>query len=159
MVASRPSPGNPGNPTPPGGVSLNYPNMIQKDIMRAKRAIASVKAKPRIATLNNSCLKEGFLEIPIIRAPNTIPIPTPAPANPIAAAPPPIFFADSKSIDDSLIRGFRASKKKRIFILIKYRTTEGGAKRPYVGPSVSREGAQQKEGQKHLQGFHVEVKS
>ena len=60
--------------------------------------MASVKAKPEIANLNNSCLKDGFLEIPIVREPETVPIPTPAPTKPILATPPPIFFAASKSI-------------------------------------------------------------
>lgn len=60
--------------------------------------MASVKAKPDIATLNDSWRKEGFLEIPIINEPETVPIPAPAPANPIAAAPPPIFLAASRSI-------------------------------------------------------------
>ena len=34
---------------------------------------ASDRAKPKIAILINSCRKEGFLEIPIIIAPKTIP--------------------------------------------------------------------------------------
>lgn len=72
--------------------------MIQNDIINAKGAIASVKAKPGIATLNNSCLNEGFREIPMINEPKTVPIPAPAPANPMAAAPPPIFFAASRSM-------------------------------------------------------------
>jgi hypothetical protein len=60
--------------------------------------MASVKAKPKIATLNKSCLNEGFLEIPRIKEPKTVPIPAPAPAKPIVAKPPPIFLAASKSI-------------------------------------------------------------
>ena len=86
---------------------VNYPNKIKKDIINAKRAIASVKANPKIAILNKSCLNEGLREIPMINDPNTVPIPAPAPANPIAAAPPPIFLAASKSIK----RGRKKKKK------------------------------------------------
>lgn len=100
---------------------IRYPNIIQKDIISAKSAMASVKAKPKIATLNNSCLKDGFLETPIIKAPNTIPIPTPAPANPIAAAPPPIFLAASNNIENSLIHEFCAAMRAvRFFNLIMF---------------------------------------
>lgn len=76
----------------------NYPNKIKKVTIKAKSAIASVKAKPKIATLNKSCLNEGFREIPRIKEPKTVPIPAPAPANPIVAKPPPIFLAASKSM-------------------------------------------------------------
>jgi hypothetical protein len=78
-----------------------YPNIIQKDIVSADGAMASVGANPEIATLNNSCLEDGFLGIPIIGGPDTIPIPTPAPADPMAAAPPPIFLADSEGVERS----------------------------------------------------------
>ena len=52
-------------------------NKIKKAIIKEKSAIASVKAKPKIAILNNSSFNEGFLEIPITNAPKTVPIPTP----------------------------------------------------------------------------------
>jgi hypothetical protein len=43
--------------------------------------------------LNNSSFKEGFREIPITNAPKTVPIPTPAPANPMVARPAPTNLA------------------------------------------------------------------
>ena len=70
----------------------------KKTIISAKRAIASVKANPKIAILKSSSFKDGFLEIPITKAPNTVPIPTPAPAKPIVASPAPIYFAACNSI-------------------------------------------------------------
>ena len=68
-------------------------NKIKKAIIKANNAIASVNAKPKIAVLNNSSFKEGFREIPITNAPNTVPIPTPAPASPIVAKPAPTNLA------------------------------------------------------------------
>ncbi len=68
-------------------------NNSKKAIIKANSAIASVRANPKIAILNNSSFKEGFLEIPITNAPNTVPIPIPAPANPIVAKPAPTYFA------------------------------------------------------------------
>lgn len=52
-------------------------------------AIASVRANPKIANLNISSLKEGFLDTPRTKALKIAPIPTPAPANPIVANPAP----------------------------------------------------------------------
>ena len=60
--------------------------------------MASVKANPKIASLNNSSFNDGFLETPITNAPNTVPIPTPAPANPIVANPAPTNFAACNNI-------------------------------------------------------------
>ena len=60
--------------------------------------MASVRAKPKIANLNNSSFKEGFLDIPKTRAPKTVPIPTPAPANPMVANPAPKNLADCNKI-------------------------------------------------------------
>ena len=71
---------------------------IKKPIINENKAIASVKANPKIASLNNSSFNEGFLETPITNAPNTVPIPTPAPANPIVANPAPINFAACNNI-------------------------------------------------------------
>ena len=71
---------------------------IKKAIINAKRAIASVNAKPKMANLNNSSFKEGFLEVPSTNAPNTVPIPTPAPAKPIVANPAPINLAACNNI-------------------------------------------------------------
>ena len=70
----------------------------KKAIISANNAIASVNAKPKIAILNISSLREGFLEIPITKAPNTVPIPTPAPASPIVANPAPIHLAACNNI-------------------------------------------------------------
>lgn len=46
--------------------------------MRQNSPIASDKAKPRIAYENNCCFNVGFRAYPIIKQPNTMPIPTPA---------------------------------------------------------------------------------
>ena len=71
---------------------------IKKPIISENKAIASVNANPKIASLNNSSFNEGFLETPSTSAPNTVPIPTPAPANPIVASPAPTNFADCNNI-------------------------------------------------------------
>lgn len=70
---------------------FNYANKIKNAIIKEKRAIASVNAKPKIAVLNKSAFKFGFLEIPYNNPANMIPIPIPAPANPVVANPAPIF--------------------------------------------------------------------
>lgn len=66
--------------------------------MRANNPVASENANPRIAYANNWPLKEGFLATPNIRAPNTTPIPTPAPIRPVVARPVPIILADCTTI-------------------------------------------------------------
>ena len=43
---------------------------------------------------NNCPLNEGFLATPNIKAPNTTPIPIPAPIKPVVAIPVPIILAD-----------------------------------------------------------------
>jgi hypothetical protein len=65
----------------------------RKAIIKAKRPVASANANPNIAYANNWPLKAGFLDTPIIKAPNTTPIPTPAPINPVVANPVPIILA------------------------------------------------------------------
>jgi hypothetical protein len=62
-------------------------------IIRANSPIASVRANPKIVYENNCGLNEGFLEVELIKAANTSPIPTPAPASPIVANPDPIILA------------------------------------------------------------------
>ena len=73
-------------------------NKIRKPIISANKAIASVKANPKIAILNKSSFKFGFLEVPITNDANTTPIPTPAPASPEVANPAPICFAACNNI-------------------------------------------------------------
>ena len=41
---------------------LKQPDKIKKAIIKANKAIASDKAKPKIAYANNCCFNEGFLE-------------------------------------------------------------------------------------------------
>lgn len=72
-------------------------------IISAKRAIASVRANPKIATLNISSFNEGFLDIPKTSAPKTVPIPTPAPAKPIVAKPAPTNFAACNNIIENIL--------------------------------------------------------
>ena len=90
---------------------------IKKAIIKENNAIASVKAKPKIANLNNSSFKDGFLEIPITKEPKTVPIPTPAPANPIVANPAPINLADCNNIYN-----YKCIVKFRIMFFIPYYT-------------------------------------
>lgn len=73
-------------------------NKIKKAIINANKAIASVNAKPKIANLNNSSLRFGFLETPKIKEAKITPIPTPAPANPEVDSPAPIFCAACNNI-------------------------------------------------------------
>ena len=47
--------------------------------------VASANANPKIAYENNWPLSEGFLATPNIKAPNTTPIPIPAPIKPAVA--------------------------------------------------------------------------
>ena len=62
-------------------------------IIRANNPVASANANPKIAYENSCPLNEGFLATPSIRAPNTTPIPTPAPIKPVVAKPVPIILA------------------------------------------------------------------
>jgi hypothetical protein len=62
-------------------------------IIRANNPVASANANPNIAYENNWPLKLGFLDTPKINAPNTTPIPTPAPIRPVVAKPVPIILA------------------------------------------------------------------
>ena len=55
--------------------------------------MASHKLKANIDNENNSPFNEGFLAVPFISAPNTIPAPIAPPPNPIVANPAPINFA------------------------------------------------------------------
>ena len=73
-------------------------NNIKKAIISANNAIASVKANPKIAILKSSSFKEGFRDVPKTKAPKTVPIPIPAPANPIVANPAPRHFAACNNI-------------------------------------------------------------
>lgn len=73
--------------------------------------MASENAKPKIAYEKSCPLRRGFLETPIINAPNTTPIPIPAPINPVVAKPVPIILADCSTI-----------QKKREIIIFLYLT-------------------------------------
>lgn len=55
--------------------------------------VASARANPRIAYVNNCPRSAGFRAVDEIRDENTDPIPIPAPVNPIAANPAPMYFA------------------------------------------------------------------
>ena len=44
--------------------------------MRLNNPKLSTMANPNIVKLNNCALKEGFLDTPVIKAPNTNPAPT-----------------------------------------------------------------------------------
>ena len=68
-------------------------NRIRKAIIKANRAMASVRANPRIQILKRSSDRSGFLETPMMNAPKTRPIPAPAPASPVVDSPAPISLA------------------------------------------------------------------
>lgn len=55
--------------------------------------MASERAKPKMAYEKSCCFKDGFRAYPIIKEPNTEPIPAPEPATPTVAAPAPMNFA------------------------------------------------------------------
>lgn len=55
--------------------------------------MASDNANPKTAQVNRLFFNDGFLAYPMIRLPNTVPIPDPDPAAPTAAAPAPMYFA------------------------------------------------------------------
>lgn len=61
--------------------------------MRAKRPVASAKAKPRTAYWKSWPRREGLRATPWMRPPKTVPIPTPAPARPTVAIPAPWILA------------------------------------------------------------------
>jgi len=80
-------------------LTLFYTNKIKNAIIKAKSAIASVNAKPKIAKRNISSFKVGFLEVPKINDPKINPIPIPAPASPEVDSPAPIFCAACNNIN------------------------------------------------------------
>ena len=55
--------------------------------------VASASLKPRIAYVNSCPRSAGFRAVDEINDENTDPIPIPAPVNPIAANPAPMYFA------------------------------------------------------------------
>jgi len=72
---------------------LYNPKRIKNAIISEKSPIASDNANPRIAYENNCGFKEGFRAYPMIKLPNTVPIPAPEPDTPTVAAPAPINLA------------------------------------------------------------------
>ncbi len=81
-------------------VTDDYTNKIKNAIINANNAIASVKAKPKIAKRNISSFIVGFLDVPKIKEPKINPIPIPAPANPDVDNPAPIFCAAFNNCND-----------------------------------------------------------
>lgn len=75
-----------------------YPNKIKNAIIRPNSAIASVKAKPKIAYENRVLVVSGFSAIERHKAPNKLPIPIPEPASEIVAKPAPINLKACKNI-------------------------------------------------------------
>jgi len=68
-------------------------NRIRKATIRQNSPMASDRANPRIAYENSCCFRDGFLAYPMMRLPNTVPIPAPDPATPTVAAPAPMNLA------------------------------------------------------------------
>ena len=69
------------------------PKRIKNAIISENSPIASESANPRIAYENSCGFKDGFRAYPMIKLPNTVPIPAPEPATPTVAAPAPMNLA------------------------------------------------------------------
>ncbi|MCX7564693.1 hypothetical protein OS176_14370, partial [Xanthomonadaceae bacterium XH05] len=76
-----------------GQSSIYMANRMRKATIKQERPIASDRANPKIAYENNCCFRDGFLAYPMMRLPNTVPIPAPEPATPTVAAPAPMNLA------------------------------------------------------------------
>ena len=83
------------HPHHPPVIHQSKPSLQVKRIMNATMSannpVASAKAKPKMAYANNCPLMLGLRATPVIKAPKTVPIPTPAPARPIVARPVPML--------------------------------------------------------------------
>ena len=79
------------------------PNNNKNAIIKPNKAMASVKANPKIARRNNSSFSFGLRETANTRDPKIFPIPNAAPANPILVNPAPINFAAVTNIYLSLV--------------------------------------------------------
>lgn len=75
-----------------------------KEIIKQNNPVASDKAKPKIAYVNNADLMLGFLAVPLINAAKTIAIPIPAPNNPIVANPAPIYLPANTNCINMIIK-------------------------------------------------------
>ena len=65
----------------------------KKAIIKENKPVASARAKPKIAKLNNCPLICGFLAVEAISAEKIKPIPAPAPIKPEQANPAPKYLA------------------------------------------------------------------
>lgn len=72
---------------------INYEYNNKNAIINENNPVASAKANPRIAKLNNWPLIWGFLAVEEIKEEKIKPIPIPAPIKPEQAKPAPIYFA------------------------------------------------------------------
>ena len=72
---------------------LNYAYNNKNAIINENNPVASAKANPKIAILNNCPLICGFLAVDAINEEKIKPIPAPAPINPEQANPAPMYFA------------------------------------------------------------------
>ena len=72
---------------------LNYEYNNKNAIINENNPVASAKANPKIAKLNNCPLICGFLAVDAIKEEKIKPIPAPAPINPEQAKPAPMYFA------------------------------------------------------------------
>jgi len=74
-------------------LSRNYEYSTRNETISANSPVASARANPRIAYVNSCPRSAGFRAVDAISDENTDPIPIPAPVNPIAASPAPMYFA------------------------------------------------------------------
>jgi hypothetical protein len=70
-----------------------YEYNTKKEIISENKPVASAKANPKIAKVNNWFRTCGFRAVDAIKEEKINPIPIPAPINPEQANPAPIYFA------------------------------------------------------------------
>lgn len=95
-------------------------NKIKNAIIKANNAIASVKAKPKIAKRNKSSFTNGLRPDAIINDAKIKPIPIPAPAKPNVDNPAPIFCAACNNIRDDRKNFIKHLRKSKLLCLLLY---------------------------------------
>lgn len=80
----------------------NYEYNNKKAIIKENKPVASAKAKPKIAKLNNWLLIWGFLAVEAINEEKIKPIPAPAPIKPEQAKPAPMYFAAANILKNEI---------------------------------------------------------
>lgn len=74
-------------------LSNNYEYSTRNETISANSPVLSARANPRIAYVNSCPRSAGLRAVDEISDEKIDPIPIPAPVNPIAASPAPMYFA------------------------------------------------------------------